>query len=199
MSILTSASLLCFLLFLFIYSSLPISFPFLHYLTIHSYHHHALDQCIVSYDDIVRRTERLVNVGVIEKVPGSVDSLRSVAYAYLSEQVNVAPNTNHAVTNDVSMPSTLARATGADLFNHLKIVLGIKQLPSHMPGIDASLFNTNLISWMTQLHLPTASKTVIENLMNYGTEESDASHRASTTTMLNEIVLSLVYLLHAGR
>ena len=49
------------------------------------------EQCIVIDEDIIRRSERLVSLGVIEKVAGASDSLRSIVHTVISEIVATEP------------------------------------------------------------------------------------------------------------
>ena len=95
------------------------------------------EQYLVTDEDIIRRSERLVSLGVIEKVPGATDTLRSVAYSYLSEYTSPSREPGDNYTDASPMSGTMARATGIDLFNHLKIVLGIVRLPSTTPESPA--------------------------------------------------------------
>ena len=135
------------------------------------------DRCAVSDEDIMRRrlkyslllclfyfvnvvplyyccSERLVSIGVIDKVVGNIETLRSVAYCYLSETAVCTLNDPrgmlkiNAVTDKLSQNTK--KLTGQDLFDHLRIILGISKLPFNVPGINKTLFKDSFLRWMVQ-------------------------------------------------
>ena len=144
------------------------------------------EQYLVTDEDIIRRSERLVSLGVIEKVPGAADSLRSVAYSYLSEYAcsGGEPTDTFTDLKDASqLPETMARATGNDLFNHLKIVLGIARLPSTTPGIPRSMFKARFLSWTSLADIPESSKSVLQRLLDNASRAEDSSPMSSQATL----------------
>ena len=129
------------------------------------------DRCAVSDEDIMRRrylhfinyqfeyviilyiSERLVSIGIIDKVVGNIETLRSVAYCYLSENAAILTDTRSsmrlsAVTDKLTNYSK--KLTGQDLFDHLRIILGISKLPFNVPGISKNLFSQSFLQWIIQ-------------------------------------------------
>lgn len=99
-------------------------------------------------------SERLVSIGVIDKVVGNIETLRSVAYCYLSETTVSTLNDPrgmvkmNAVTDKLSQNTK--KLTGQDLFDHIRIILGISKLPFNVPGISKALFTDSFLRWMVQ-------------------------------------------------
>jgi hypothetical protein len=108
------------------------------------------DQCTVSAEDVIRRSERLVTDGIVDKVVGNSDTFRSVAYCYLSQGTAVADEQEEE--SHVRAGFTCEKLYGHDLFNHLRIVLGIKTLPSSAPGIPLALFREKFLAWIVGAH-----------------------------------------------
>lgn len=96
--------------------------------------------------DIMRRSERLVSVGVIEKISLSTNTFRSVAYAYLPE----IETERSSLNSPQKKKSTKAyeKVTGDELYGHLRIILRIKTLPVGCPGISKDSFIRNFILWI---------------------------------------------------
>jgi hypothetical protein len=105
------------------------------------------ERCTVTAEDVIRRSERLVSVGIIDKVPGNSETFRSVAYCYLAESSAVAP-----VDEDTQIRASYVcdKVYGHDLYNHLRIVLGIKSNPLNAPGVPLSLFKEKFLTWMME-------------------------------------------------
>jgi len=109
-----------------------------------------------SVEDVMRRAERLVAAGVIDKMSlGRSDSFRSVAYTYLSEEdaggdddddaadvtgrvaADGAPAAADALALDgAGADGSGGRALGEDLYHHLRAVLGVRRLPDGAPGVS---------------------------------------------------------------
>ncbi|RYH32039.1 hypothetical protein EON65_01405 [archaeon] len=105
-----------------------------------------LARCDVSFDDIMRRCERLVSVGIIDKQAGNRESLRSTAYGYIVDSES---------QSSAKDPGALAlildkKVSGADLFDHLKVILSIRSLPASAPGINFDLFRRKFLSWILE-------------------------------------------------
>lgn len=106
------------------------------------------ERCNVSVDDVVRRSERLVSIGVIEKCVGNPNTLRSIAYSYLPESTEVSHSIASSQSLSTSSSSYLnTRPTGSDLYDHLRIVLNIRSVTT---GISLMLFTNKFHSWISR-------------------------------------------------
>jgi len=100
----------------------------------------------VDSKDIMRRGERLVSIGIIEKISLNTKSFRSVAYAYLPEIEN-----DRNTSSDTPQPKeskSYGKVTGDELYGHLRIILRIRTLPVGCPGISKESFIRNFILWI---------------------------------------------------
>eukprot|EP01034_Spumella_vulgaris_P021920 gene21920-27998_t len=120
------------------------------------------DRCNVVAEDVVRRTERLVSTGLIDKVVGNRETFRSVAYTYLSDATTEKstahtsslpplPLTPSRGASSSFTPPSQAAVSGQDLFDHLRIVLNIHTLPHTARGkggINKQVFKSSFIAWI---------------------------------------------------
>ncbi len=109
---------------------------------------------MVTDEDILRRSERLVNAGIIEKVAGSLDSFRSIAYCYLSES---AVKKSDKTVNKKSLDfggggnnSDTNKLTGVDLFKHLRSLLEAERRDeiSQSNIISKDMFCKRFLKWL---------------------------------------------------
>lgn len=123
----------------------------------------------VSSEDIMRRSERLVSIGVIDKVVGNSDSFRSVAYCYIADVEAPTTVTTDSSNNNNNNSDLLGtgnvvcdKVYGQDLYNHLRIVLGIRSSSSSsLPGgVSKTQFVHRFISWMINANCDVASASV---------------------------------------
>eukprot|EP01041_Mallomonas_annulata_P000757 gene757-1443_t len=75
------------------------------------------DRCDVCEEDVMRRIERLVASGIIEKVVGNKDSMRSVGYSYFQEGNEHNNSGNNDNNSEVKVEAK--RVFGEELFSHL--------------------------------------------------------------------------------
>ena len=108
----------------------------------------------VDSKDVMRRGERLVSIGVIEKISLSTNTFRSVAYAYLPE-IESDRSTN-ASTAQLKTSKAYDKVIGDELYGHLRVILRIRTLPVGCPGISRESFIRNFILWIayTPCRLP---------------------------------------------
>lgn len=106
------------------------------------------DHTGVSAEDIMRRSERLVSIGVIDKVAGNPDTFRSVAYSYIADAEAPSSSVTGSPADLTKGNYVCDKVYGQDLYNHLRIVLGIRSLSSNATGVSRSLFAHKFISWI---------------------------------------------------
>jgi hypothetical protein len=97
-------------------------------------------------EDIIRRCERLVTENIISKAQDSLNSLSSISYCY---HLDYEGSLNVSVSSKSVRPQfDIQEVDGEDLYNHLRIVLGVKS----SPNIPKELFIDRFISWMLSGH-----------------------------------------------
>eukprot|EP00981_Chlorochromonas_danica_P000629 scaffold143_cov173-Ochromonas_danica.AAC.5 len=111
--------------------------------------HNLEPRCNVSFDDILRRCERLVTIGVIDKLPANRDSLRSVAYSYLIDDDTPSSMPSACEINRLSALNE-RKLCGIELFDYLRMILNIRSLPTNLPGIWWSLFKRKWLNWIVE-------------------------------------------------
>lgn len=101
-------------------------------------------QCTVSTDDVLRRSERLVSIGAIDKVVGNNETFRSIAYCYLSD----TEDNLHRNTDLMQISNSLTFLYGQDLFDTIKLILGVKSSSLSASGIDFKEFKSSFLKWI---------------------------------------------------
>lgn len=105
------------------------------------------DKIETSFEDILRRCEGLASIGVIEKLPGNANTFQSIAYTYLPEPL-LSREVVLDVLNRPSDANDILSLSGRELFDHVRMVLGMKGTTSGEHGISQSLFCMKVLSWL---------------------------------------------------
>ncbi len=127
------------------------------------------NRCSVNSEDVMRRSERLAAISIIEKVKGNNDTFRSVAYCYLPDKYEDENDydiikKSAISTADISDGIVFSKLVGEDLYDHLRYVLRINKLVNTAVGIHYDIFLNKFIKWIGQApcvisSYPSASKT----------------------------------------
>lgn len=109
----------------------------------------------ITQEEVVKRCERLVSIGIIEKNLGNIETFRSVSYSYLSDLSMISTTTdenNITTLNNLIEYHPDQRMTGVELYDHLRIVLNVKYLLSNqsITGITFSPFYIKLLNWLME-------------------------------------------------
>jgi hypothetical protein len=113
------------------------------------------DRCSVNSEDVMRRSERLAAISMIEKVKGNNDTFRSVAYCYLPDKYEEENDFDVVkgsmlTTADASERIVFGKLVGEDLYDHLRYVLRMSKAPNATAGIDSDVFLNKFIKWIGQ-------------------------------------------------
>jgi hypothetical protein len=96
----------------------------------------------IPMESIVKRCERLVAIGVIDKIHGNKETMRSIAYCY-----SVGSNANE-FCSEASKQQIDKKVTGVELFDHLRIVLNIKGSSLNDQLISSPVLNIKFLAWL---------------------------------------------------
>jgi hypothetical protein len=122
---------------------------------------------VVTVDDVIKRAERLVGAGIINKILRKNESFRSIAYCYFDEEdtypstygvsemstpireSNTPEGTTKNTTKHHPDKNLSVVAVGEDLYHQLRSTLNIKRLPDNVAGISKQLFIQKFLQWMS--------------------------------------------------